>query len=643
MHPGRNDYLLLILLGAVWGFSFLLIKLAVATIPPLTVAAGRICLGAALLLLVAIARDAPLRQLRASWLPLLAMGALGTVPPFFLIGWGETRIDSGLAAILMSATPLYTIILAHFLVAGEPLTVGKVAGVALGFAGMLVLVGPSALTGLGGVLVAQLAVAGAPLCYAGNSIVARRLPAMPAELVGAGMLLAAALIGLPASLIIDRPWQLAPSTLSLLAVVGLGVVCTAFGYLLLFRIIAGGRGRLLLLQQLSGAAVRPLVGRAAAGRTAGAAGLDRAAADLRRHRRAAAVAGPGTPHPRGRQPRQELIASVREAEDVRHRIEARRLAMGPQRSAQGAAREDLAAGGDVRDLDALAIAGEDDTMIANDIAAAQHGKADVAALARPGDTVARPLGGMIEIDAAPLGRRAAQRQRRAGGRIDLGAMMHLDDLDIPVGIEGTRDLPHQLQEERDAEAHVRCQHDGGLLRRPAEGRDLRRLQAGGADDVDLVPARRQLGMLHGGGRIRELEHRIGRAEQLRRIIADGDAQGIDAGDETDILADDGSPGALAAADYEAAIAGGGGPHQHLPHPAGATDDADLERSRLGRRCLDLRSRPSHGCRPCEPRSRPFRPRPLHDAYLTPCRATSQPKGQPAGQPARAINGDSHRG
>jgi drug/metabolite transporter (DMT)-like permease len=239
MHPGRNDYLLLLMLGAVWGFSFLLIKLAVATIPPLTVAAGRICLGAALLLLVAIIRGAPLRQLRASWLPLLAMGGLGTVLPFFLISWGETRIDSGLAAILMSATPLYTIILAHFLVAGEPLTVGKVAGVALGFAGMVVLVGPSALSGLGGVLVAQLAVAVAPLCYAGNSIVARRLPPMPPELVGAGMLLAATIIGLPASLLIDRPWELAPSGLSLLAVIGLGVVCTAFGYLLLFRIIAG--------------------------------------------------------------------------------------------------------------------------------------------------------------------------------------------------------------------------------------------------------------------------------------------------------------------------------------------------------------------------------------------------------------------
>ncbi len=238
MRPNRDDYLLLLLLGAVWGASFLLIKLAVATIPPMTVAGGRIAIGAAVLVLVARWRGASLRRLRNSWRPLLAMGTIGTVLPFFLINWGETRIDSGLAAILMSAVPLSTIILAHLFVPDEPLTPGKIAAVALGIAGIAVLVGPSAPSGLGGTFLAQLAVAGATLCYAGSSIVARRLPPLPAELVGAGMLLMASLAGLPASLLIDRPWQLAPSATSLLAVAALGLFCTAGGYLLLFRIIA---------------------------------------------------------------------------------------------------------------------------------------------------------------------------------------------------------------------------------------------------------------------------------------------------------------------------------------------------------------------------------------------------------------------
>lgn len=237
MRPDRGDYALLAILGALWGSSFLLIKLAVATVPPLTVAAGRICVGAALLLAIVMLRRLPLRSLRAHLLPLVAMGALGSILPFFLISYGETRIDSGLAAILMALVPLSTIVLAHFFVADEPFTAGKGVGLALGIAGVLVLIGPGALLNLRGA-VGELAIAAATLCYAGNSIIARRLPPMKAELVGAGMLLAAAVCSIPASLIIDRPWRLTPSPSSLWAIVGLGAACTALGYLLLFRIIA---------------------------------------------------------------------------------------------------------------------------------------------------------------------------------------------------------------------------------------------------------------------------------------------------------------------------------------------------------------------------------------------------------------------
>jgi len=238
MRPSLGDYILLAVLGALWGASFLLIKVAVATIPPLTVAAGRIGLGAVLLLLVSIVRGAPLRQIRVFWGSFVAMGMLGTVLPFFLIGWGERRIDSGLAAIMMPVVPLATIVLAHVFVPDEPLTRGKIAGVVLGAAGILVLVGPSALGSREPLLLPELAIALATLCYAGNSIVARLLPPIPAELVGAGMLLAATFSSVPACLLMDRPWQLTPSIASVVAVLGLGAVCTAFGYLLLFRIIA---------------------------------------------------------------------------------------------------------------------------------------------------------------------------------------------------------------------------------------------------------------------------------------------------------------------------------------------------------------------------------------------------------------------
>lgn len=236
--PNRGDYLLLVALGLTWGASFLLIKLAVATIPPLTVVAGRIVIGVLVLLVLARARGVTLPTDRRSWAKLALMGTLGTVLPFTLITWGETRIDSGLAAILMSFVPIGAIVLAHIFQHDEPLTTGKVVGVGLGVAGIVVLVGPSALAGLGHELTAQLAVLAAALCYAGNGIVARRLAGLSADIVSIGMLTTAAIIAVPAALVVDRPWTLEPSALSLLSVVALGVVSTALGYVLLFAVVA---------------------------------------------------------------------------------------------------------------------------------------------------------------------------------------------------------------------------------------------------------------------------------------------------------------------------------------------------------------------------------------------------------------------
>lgn len=216
----------------------MLIKLAVATIPPLTVAAARIVIGAVVIGLAAAAQGQRLGALRGAWLPVLAMGSLGTVLPFALIGWGETRIDSALAAILMSAVPFATVVLAHFFVHDEPLSLAKMIGIALGFAGVVVLIGPDALTQVGGVALAQLAVLLATLCYAANGIVARRLRTIPSESVAAGMLIAAAICGVPLSLVFDRPWTLAPSWPSIAALVALGVLGTGVGYILFFRIIA---------------------------------------------------------------------------------------------------------------------------------------------------------------------------------------------------------------------------------------------------------------------------------------------------------------------------------------------------------------------------------------------------------------------
>ena len=236
--PGRRDYALLLLLGAIWGGSFLLIKIAVATLPPLTVAAGRIVTGALLMGALLAVRRTRLPADPAIWARLALMGTLGTVLPFALINWGETHIDSGLAAILMSAVPIFTIFLAHFLRTDERIDAGKIAALILGGAGVLVLIGPDALGGLGSDLLGQLAILGACCCYAINSLTARQLAGQSAEAVTAGMLLAAALAAVPLSLLLDRPWRIDISPGSAGAVVALGILPTALGYLVAFRIIA---------------------------------------------------------------------------------------------------------------------------------------------------------------------------------------------------------------------------------------------------------------------------------------------------------------------------------------------------------------------------------------------------------------------
>src|SRR5439155_41086 len=166
-----------------------------------------------------------------AWRYVALFGLFGMVIPFALISWGETRIDSGLTAILMAIIPLVTVLLAHFLQHDERLSGGRLVGVVLGLGGVLVLVGPAALARLGADLAGQLAVCAASLTYAVAGNLGRRIPPMPADVAGSGALLCAAAVTVPAALLVDHPWQLVPTTLSLTALVILGVLGTAGGYI----------------------------------------------------------------------------------------------------------------------------------------------------------------------------------------------------------------------------------------------------------------------------------------------------------------------------------------------------------------------------------------------------------------------------
>jgi drug/metabolite transporter (DMT)-like permease len=248
-----REWLLLVALSGLWGGSFFFAKIAVADVPPLTLVFLRVSLAALALMAFMAASGRRLPREGRVWLALLAMGAINNAVPFGLIFWAQTHIDSGLAAILNATTPLFTVVLAHWLVRDEPMTRARVAGVLLGFAGVAVIVGPGALAGLDAHVLAALACLGAALAYAGGGIFGRRLAGLGLTpmAAAAGQLGASTLIMLPIVLVHDRPWTLPmPGGAAVGAVIALALACTALAYVIYFRLLASAGAVNLLLVTL---------------------------------------------------------------------------------------------------------------------------------------------------------------------------------------------------------------------------------------------------------------------------------------------------------------------------------------------------------------------------------------------------------
>lgn len=246
---GATEWLLLLLLSALWGGSFFFFKILVAELPPFTVVLGRVGFAALLLNLYLLARRDPLPAKPPLWARFLAMGLLNNVIPFTLIVYGETRISSGLASILNAMTPVFGVIVAHFLTETEKLTWARGAGVLLGLAGVAVLIGPDALAGPGRQdLIGEASCLLAALSYAFAGIYGRRFRGIQPLKVAAGQITGSTLLLLPVAALVDRPWTLpAPSTQVWLAFAGIAVFCTALAYLLYFRILAAAGATNLLL------------------------------------------------------------------------------------------------------------------------------------------------------------------------------------------------------------------------------------------------------------------------------------------------------------------------------------------------------------------------------------------------------------
>ena len=234
-----GDWLTLAILSLLWGATFLFAKLALRDIQPLTLVAQRVVIAALVLLGVLALHGESLKAHLPRWRDFLLLGLLNNVVPFSLLFLGQRHLTAGLAAILNATTPIFTVLVLHVLSRDERLTLLKTVGVALGFAGVVVLVGPEALNGLSHHLGAELLCLGATLSYAFALLVGRRFRATPPLVTATGQLVASSVIMLPAALAIDQPWsRAAPSPTALAAALAMAMFSTALAYILYFRVLA---------------------------------------------------------------------------------------------------------------------------------------------------------------------------------------------------------------------------------------------------------------------------------------------------------------------------------------------------------------------------------------------------------------------
>ncbi|THV14370.1 DMT family transporter [Rhizobium rhizophilum] len=245
-----RDWLMLTVLSVIWGGSFFFTGIAVRELPPFTIVAARVGL-AALALLVGL-KLAGISMPRAPkiWLAFFGMGLLNNMIPFSLIVWGQGHIASGLASILNATTPLFGVVVAHLLTRDEKMTGGRLAGTIVGFAGVALMIGPSALSGFGSHLIAELAVLGAALSYSFAGVYGRRFKAMGINpiVTATGQISASAVLMIPIALVVEQPWTLAaPGLPTMAALVAIALISTALAYIIFFRILASAGATNLML------------------------------------------------------------------------------------------------------------------------------------------------------------------------------------------------------------------------------------------------------------------------------------------------------------------------------------------------------------------------------------------------------------
>jgi drug/metabolite transporter (DMT)-like permease len=234
---GPAEWAMLLALGVIWGGSFFFFAVAIRELPTFTIVFLRVSIATLALWVIASLTGLKPPPTLSAWRDFLIMGLLNNAVPFSLIVWGQHEVASGLAAIINATTPFFTVLVANAFTSDEKLSWNRLLGSVIGLAGVAVMMGLDAISGIGGALLSQLAIIAASLFYAFGSVFGRRFAHSPI-VTAAGQTTGSSLILLPLVLAIDTPWRLPfPHMPVVLAILSLSLLCTSLAYVLYFAIL----------------------------------------------------------------------------------------------------------------------------------------------------------------------------------------------------------------------------------------------------------------------------------------------------------------------------------------------------------------------------------------------------------------------
>jgi drug/metabolite transporter (DMT)-like permease len=242
-----TEWAMLVLLSIFWGGAFFFVEIALRGFQPLALVFLRVTIAALILLLVVCLRGHRIPTGLKTWGAYFVMGALNNAIPFSLIVWGQTRIDSGVASILNATTPIFTVLLAHFLTSDEHLNIRKIVGVLIGFCGVFLMMSPELQNGFSWRGLGLIAVIGATISYSLAGIFGKCFKQEPPMVTSTGMLICSAIMMAPLAIFSGSLGASVLSTPAIAAVLGIAAISTAMAYLLYFRILAAAGATNVLL------------------------------------------------------------------------------------------------------------------------------------------------------------------------------------------------------------------------------------------------------------------------------------------------------------------------------------------------------------------------------------------------------------